>query len=324
MDAVLYTGNGSTQTISGLAFSPDLIWTKSRSQAYSHNLYDSVRGIHKNLFPNETSAENTDTNTIQAFNSDGFQIGSNDNGNYTNGGSAVAWTWDAGGTTDPSNTAGSITSQVRANVSAGFSIVKFTPSGAGQVTVGHGLGASPGFIIVKTTNLSANWYQWVTSFTVSEYLTFTTAAKATSANFWGTSLPSSTVFGYNAGGSFDHIAYCFAPVVGYSSMGSYVGNGSSDGPMVYLGFRPRFVLIKNTSNAYGWLIFDAVRSSYNVVTARLFPNTSASESPIDALDFTSNGFKIRYDTNLQELNQTSASYIYYAVAENPFQYARAR
>jgi hypothetical protein len=239
--------------------------------------------------------------------------------------SVVAWAWDAG-TSTVSNTAGSITSQVRANVSAGFSIVKFTPSGAGQVTVGHGLGASPGFIIVKTTNLSANWYQWVTSLTVSEYLTFTTAAKATSANFWGTSLPSSTVFGYNAGGSFDHIAYCFAPVVGYSSFGSYTGNGSTDGPFVYTGHRSRFLLIKRTDSAENWFISDTARSGYNVSDTCLFPALSNAESSSNsnlAVDFLSNGFKLRSPGSTIS-NASGGTYIYYAVAENPFQYARAR
>ena len=340
MDVVKYDGNGSTQTISGLAFSPDLIWTKSRSQAYSHNLYDSVRGIHKNLFPNETSAENTDTNTIQAFNSDGFQIGSNDNGNYTNGGSAVAWTWDAGGTTDPSNTAGSITSQVRANVSAGFSVVTFNSGNSdGEFSVGHGLGVAPRLIIMKSRTRSGGpwWVHHLSATdTTTKYLQLSTTSAVIdnggSGSIWGAALPTSTVFGFSVGAGRAHtqnediVSYAFAPVVGYSSMGSYVGNGSADGPFVYTGHRSRFLLIKRTDSAENWFISDTARSGYNVSDTCLFPALSNAESSSNsnlAVDFLSNGFKLRSPGSTIS-NASGGTYIYYAVAENPFQYARAR
>jgi hypothetical protein len=326
MDVVTYTGNGSTQSITGLGFSPDFAWFKRRDSANNHALFDIVRGSGKFLISNETGGEGTDSNSLISFDTSGFTIGQSVSAPSFNisSGSYVAWSWDAG-TSTVSNTQGSITSQVRANATAGFSIVKFTPGGAGQVTIGHGLGASPGFIIIKTTNLAANWYQWITSLTVNEYLTFTTAAKATSANFWGTSLPSSTVFGYNAGGAFDHIAYCFAPVVGYSSFGSYTGNGSTDGPFVYTGMRPRWILVRSTSGARDWLIYDTARGVYNEnVEGPLQPNTSgtAYNNIYLPFDILSNGFKPRAATT--NFNASGEIHIYAAFAEAPFNYSRAR
>jgi hypothetical protein len=324
MDVALYTGNGSTQTISGLNFSPDLIWTKSRSQAYSHNLYDSVRGIHKNLFPNETSAENTDTNTIQAFNSDGFQIGSNDNGNYTNGGSAVAWTWDAGSST-VTNTAGSITSQVRTN--GYLSIVTYTGTGS-NATVGHGLGVAPQMLIVKSRSNAENWCVYHQSVGNTAFLKLDTTGGSASFNAWASTTPTSTVFSVGNIGETNtnggtYVCYAFAPVAGYSSMSSYVGNGSSDGVFVYTGMRPRWILIKSTGTQ-GWYLWDSSRDPYNAAIALLSPNNSNAESVLSnhAIDLVSNGFKIR-DGNTA-FNQSGQSFIYVAFAESPFAYARAR
>ncbi|NBU64721.1 MAG: hypothetical protein EBS29_09505, partial [Chloroflexia bacterium] len=218
-DVKLYTGNAGTQTISGLGFSPDLIWTKSRSQAYSHNIYDIVRGVSKNLFVNETSAENTDANTIKAFNSDGFQLGSNDNGNYTNGGSAVAWAWDAGSST-VTNTQGSITSSVRANATAGFSVVTYTGNGTLGATFGHGLGVAPSFFVIKRRSASSDWAVYHKSVGATQFLTLNSTAAATTSVFaFNNTAPSSTVItidGYggegfvNANGA-TYVCYAFAP-----------------------------------------------------------------------------------------------------------------
>jgi hypothetical protein len=250
MDVALYTGNGSTQTISGLNFSPDFAWLKIRSNVGSHFLFDTVRGATNELRSNSTNAENSLAQSLTAFNSDGFSLGTD---NAVNGSSDtyVAWTWDAGSST-VSNTEGSISSQVRANASAGFSVVTFTSPSSGTFTVGHGLGVSPSLIILKDRGQPSSWSVYHSTVTSKdEYLLLnTTAAKGSNTNYWGTTAPSSTVFGANAGVSVQPsdpcVAYCWTPVDGYSSAFSYSGNGSSDGPYTYLGFRSRFIIIKRT------------------------------------------------------------------------------
>jgi len=326
MDVVLYTGNGSTQTISGLNFSPDLVWIKNRAAVSAHRLLDTIRGATKDLYSNQTDSEQTDANSLTAFTSNGFSVGSS-GGVNGNGNGIVAWAWNAGGTTDPSNTAGSITSQVRANASAGFSVVTYTGLGAGNYTVGHGLGVAPSLIICKTRALAIQWVVYHASLGANAFLGLnTTDASISSTGYWGSGV-TSTVFGLQsnyAGGNNNGniVAYCFAPVVGYSSFGSYTGNGSSDGPFVYTGFRPRYLCIKSSSFSDQWLVLDAARNTYNVVNLHLHPNLANNESSLDWLDFTANGFKIR--TTYSTANQSSGSFIYFAFAENPFQYARAR
>jgi hypothetical protein len=339
MDVKLYTGNGSTQNITGLGFNPDFVWLKSRnSGSYSHNIYDAVRGATKIIYSDSTSAENTDASGLTAFNSDGFSLGSTA---ATNASSTtyVGWCWDAG-TSTVTNTAGSISSQVRANTTAGFSIVTYSGNGTSGATVGHGglVGLDKGMIIVKTrTGASvANWmvYHGALGATkVMEGLNTTSAASTSSAS-WNDTAPTSTVFTLgnesNTNGSGrTFVAYCFAPVAGYSSFGSYTGNGATgwpnaDGPFIYLGFRPRFVLWKCTSQVENWVIYDSARETYNFVNDKLLPNSSAAESTNNnhEIDFLSNGFKIR--NNNGEFNQNAGTYIYAAFAESPFNYARAR
>jgi hypothetical protein len=249
----------------------------------------------------------------------------------------VAWAWDAG-TTTASNTDGSITSQVRANPSAGFSVVAFN-SGSGAptaYTVGHGLNVAPQFIITKSrTSASYNWSVYHTSIatTTNKYLSLnsTNATADNGTSIWGAAQPTSTVFGITSGNAVvantDCIAYCFAPVVGYSSFGSYTGNGSAsgDGPFVFCNFRPRFILTKRTDSTNNWTIVDAARNSYNVSNTALFPNLSAAESTNAeyAFDILSNGFKVR-GTPGDSVNVSGGTYIYIAFAESPFAYARAR
>ena len=321
MDVALWTGNGSARSITGLAFNPDLVWIKGRSGATDHALYDAVRGVQIDLVSNSTAAETTQTQGLTAFNSDGFSLGTLAKVN-TSSATYAGWVWDAGSST-VTNTVGSITSQVqvRANASAGFSVVTYTGTGA-NATVGHGLGATPGLIIVKTRNTTRDWLIWTTGFSSNEYLLFTTAAKASAAGQWG-SLPTSTVFGVfdgtvNASGN-TFVAYCFAPVAGYSSMGSYVAGTE---PFVYLGFRPAFLLVKSSTSAENWNIFDNRRSASgsNVIGYSLQPNLSNAEYQSEpGIDFLSNGFKLK-----GSVNTAGQTYIYFAVAESPFQYARAR
>jgi hypothetical protein len=326
MDVALYTGNGSTQTISGLNFSPDLVWTKGRSFAYSNNVFDTVRTATKRLTTDATNAEDT-LSGVTAFNSDGFTLGSA-TGLNDNGVTYVAWTWDAGSSTVTNND-GSITSQVRANASAGFSIISYTYPASGTFTVGHGLGITPQFVILKIRNATTNWGVYHVSATSTNQNLVLNSLGPVSANtnYWGSSPFTSTTIGGGVGVSGvngnNAIAYCFAPVAGYSSFGSYTGNGNANGPFVYTGFRPRWVLIKSSSNAQDWVLYDTERSPINAAAQPLVPNTSNTE-PGSAwpIDIYSNGFKPR--AGLTENNSSGWNYIYAAFAEHPFQSSRAR
>jgi hypothetical protein len=336
----LYTGNGSTQTISGLNFSPDFVWIKARSNSgYQHVLQDIVRGAGKSLFSSLTSQEIGNAgDLVGAFNSDGFSVNNNYNGGTapeTNGNAAtyVAWTWDAG-TSTVTNTQGSITSQVRANASAGFSVVTYTGNDTSGASFGHGLGVAPHMVIVKTRGVVAGWMVWHRSASASNdhflILNQTSAVSTNSAYFQGVSSTTVTVGGSdntNSSTSPGLVAYCFASVAGYSAFGSYTGNGSADGPFVYTGFRPRYVLLKCSSagdSAKDWFVHDGVRDTYNLAQKSLNPNRSVAEldNASYGIDLLSNGFKIR--TTSTGWNGSAETYIYAAFAENPFQYARAR
>jgi hypothetical protein len=316
-----------------LNFSPSFVWLKARSINYVHGLHDVVRGGSRLLLSNSTTAELVDEQdgSISAFTSDGFTISagsrSADTFNDENK-TYVAWAWDAG-TTTTTNTVGSISSQVRANASAGFSVVTWTdPNTSG--TIGHGLGAPPELIIAKSRTVAYAWAVWhkAISRDGSLFLNSTAAYSYINSNYWGSSAPTSSVFGVGYTGESnnegDMVAYCFAPVAGYSSFGSYTGNGSTDGPFVYTGFRPAFVLIKTSSTSgNNWYLYDYKREAeYNPTTKPLFPDGSFAEQgdsrPVDLL---SNGFKIRYASFF---NANGETMIYACFAESPFQYARAR
>jgi hypothetical protein len=329
-DTKLYTGTGSTQTISGLGFSPDFVWVKDRTTANSHQLADTVRGNDKVLFSDATIAEVSGQSRITGFTSDGFTVGTNIDANKSSD-AYVAWTWDAGSST-VTNTSGSITSSVRANATAGFSIVTYTGNSTQGASVGHGLGVAPSMIIVK--NRTSSGPSWAVGHTALGgwnkvlYLNLTDAAATQLAPFNGTT-PTSTVFqlwdssSTNSNGA-NYVAYCFAAVSGYSAMGSYTGNGSADGPFVFTGMRPRWLLIKQSSaSGENWLVIDSQRSQYNVMGDLIFANLSNAEASSPVVDFLSNGFKLRVNTGTAT-NASGSTYIYAAFAESPFNYARAR
>jgi hypothetical protein len=333
MNATTYTGTGATLSITngaaGASFQPDLVWIKSRSQARSHRLQDSVRGVGLRLASDLTDAEVTDASSLTAFNSNGFSLGTNIN--YNNSAETyVGWQWKAGGTA-VTNTAGSITSQVSANTTSGFSVVTYTGNltTVGTATVGHGLGVAPAMIIFKGRNATTSWPVFHTSLTSWYYcciLDGTNAQINQSGN--GTlNAPTSTVFstnwttGMNTNGTTE-VAYCFAPVAGYSQFGSYTGNGSADGTFIYLGFRPKFFLWKVSSTTGSWGIIDTSRDTYNVSGKELFPNNSNAEASYTIADILSNGIKMR--NTFADTNGSGSTYIYAAFAENPFKYANAR
>jgi hypothetical protein len=335
-DTVLYTGNGGTQNITGVGFQPDWVWIKSRDEGTSsytgHNVVqDSVRGVGTDtaLVTNESYSEAGTgySNAVTAFDSDGFSLGSRNQVNY-NADAFVAWNWKAGGTA-VSNTDGSITSQVSANTAAGFSVVSYTGTGA-NATVGHSLGVQPSMIIVKVRSTTNNWAVYHSSLGNTKALLLdTTDAGLTSSLFWNNTTPTSSVFSISTGNSVNnsgqtYIAYCFANIENYSKVGSYTGNGSTDGTFVYTGFRPAWVMIKRTDSANSWFVFDNQRDSHNFNIRYLNPNSSSAEAvgTTGYNDFLSNGFKIRTSGTFSNAN--GGTYIYLAFAENPFKYSNAR
>jgi hypothetical protein len=331
-DVTTYSGSASSQSITNSgSMQPDFVWIKCRNTTDSHNLTDAVRGTNKNLFSNSTAAEDT-VARLTSFNSNGVTLAGG-YGNTNNAGQTyVAWQWRASNAAGVTNTAGTITSTVSANTTSGFSIVTATLGAAGvQGTVGHGLGVAPSMIIFKTrSGATYNWaiYHASVCDTTSKYFRFTTDALQTYSTTWGAALPTSTVFGVTGDGcgspSNPFVAYCFAPVAGYSAFGSYTGNGSTDGPFVYTGFRPEYVMVKNASATGDWFIYDAVRNTYNVADTRLYANLSDAEATGSSAgpDILSNGFKMRF--NSQGLNGNGNTIIYMAFAESPFKYSLAR
>lgn len=329
-NTVLYTGTGAALSVTGVGFQPDWTWIKGRSGATDHALYDAVRGVQEQLESNQTSAETTEATGLTAFGADGFSVGALAQLN-TSTATYVAWNWLAGNGT-ASNTDGTITSTVSVNQKAGFSIVSYTGTGA-NATVGHGLGAAPSMVIVKNRDQADAWQVYHGANTANpetDYLVLnTTAATADAADRWNDTLPTSSVFSLGNGAtvntsSEDYIAYCFAEVEGFSKFGSYTGNGSADGPFVYCGFRPAFVMVKRTDSTGNWVIEDAAREPYNDgLRNSLYADLSnAEDNDAFPTDFLSNGFKHRNSGTA--VNTSGGTYIFAAFAESPFKYSNAR
>ena len=324
---VLWTGDGTSGrsiTLDGNSdMQPDWVWYKSRSNAYNHGVFDSVRGVDKFLKSNSSDAEAT-LSGVSAFNSNGFSVGS-DAGSNGSGATFVAWNWLAGGT-GSSNTDGSITSTVSASTTAGFSIVSYTGTGA-NATVGHGLGAVPQVFIIKNRSASGEWPVYHHSLTNAEQVSLFWAdsggTSGTSALRYNNTAPTSSVFSlgssslYNGSGN-NMIAYCFAEKKGYSKFGSYTGNGSTDGTFVYTGFKPAWIMGKRTDSSNNWYMFDSTRNTSNVTDKKLRADETTDENVNSAktIDILSNGFKVR--SSDEEFNASGGSYIYMAFAEKPF------
>ena len=312
----LWLGNTSGQTISGVGFKPDLNWSKCRSNGYSHQLIDSVRGITKQLNSNDSQPEGTNANGITAFNSDGYSIGTQPE--FSNNGNTFAgWSWKGGGTAS-SNTNGSITSSVSANPTAGFSISKYTGTGS-NATVGHGLGAVPKMIIVKKLSGADSWTIYHASLGATKKINFDTGAEGTQSDRWNDTSPTSSLFTVGTNGSVNassgtYIAYCFAEKQGYSKFSSYEGNGNADGTFIYTGFKPAWLMIKRAvGGSDRWVIIDNKRNSFNVSNTGLYADDAQVENSTTSeqgLDILSNGFKIRNSNT--KTNTSGAKYIYMA------------
>ena len=327
-NTVLYTGNGSTQTISGVGFQPDWTWIKQRDGAENHFLTDSVRGAGIHLRTDQTGAENDDSATFTAFTSDGFSLtGSgpaepqiNDNSD-----TYVSWNWKAGGTAS-NNSDGSINGLVSALPEAGLSIVGYTGTGS-ETTVGHGLGVSPDMIWVKNRDANEGWIidsRLVTGNANGTFHFNTDSEYTGGSNQFGTH--SSSIFTVKTSGNINtssqnYVAYVFSEVEGYSKFGKYPGNGSTDGAYVTTNFRPAFVLVKRIDSTDSWQIHDTSRAPYNPSDKYLLPDSSGAEGTITTIDFLSNGFKLRNSSNL---NNSGGSFLYMAFAEMPFKHANAR
>jgi hypothetical protein len=323
-NTVLYTGTTATQSITGVGFKPDWVWLKSRGEAQDHYLFDINRTATKALSSDLTLEEQTYTDSLTSFDSDGFTLGASTRVNkspFTH----VSWNW-LGANTTVSNTSGSITSTVSANTTSGFSIVGYTGDGVNNRTIGHGLGATPKFIIIKNRSAGTAYWSVInprstsTSDTNILYLN-RTDAEADDTNIMGSNLPNSTTFGignYNGVNvnAQNFIAYCFAEVKGYSKFGSYTGNGSTDGTFIYTGFKPAFVLTKSSSNTSPWLIYDNKRLGYNAGNNYFYANSTNAEASDAPFDILSNGFKFR--NTFTDGNGSGYTYIYMAFAENPF------
>ena len=317
----LYTGNGGTQSITSLDFQPDWTWIKNRDGTSWHNLYDSIRGATKDIYSNATDAEGTNVNRLTSFDSNGFSVG-NDTDVNANSTQYVSWNWlGANGTA--ANTDGSISSTVSASTTSGFSIVSYTGTGA-NATVGHGLGVAPKMIIVKNLTGTTNpWWVYTSTIGAGGQLRLnTTGAEGSDGGvLWNSTAPTSSVFSVGTNGGSNGsgnpiIAYCFADVQGYSKFGSYTGNGNADGTFVYTGFKPAFVMIKNTTTAgTSWTMCDNKRAGYNASNYRLAPNLADVESTSNAWEMYSNGFKMT--STGSRVNTSGNNYIYMAFAEEP-------
>jgi len=335
-DAVIWSGDSSSpRNITSYNFQPDFSWIKCRSTGQYHIIQDAIRGTNLNseLSSGGTGAEGSfDSDlygAVTSYLSNGFTVtAGSSNAAFVNltGQTYVGWAWNAGNA-NTTNTSGSVTSIVRANPTAGFSIVTYTATAADPITVGHGLGVAPSMFMVKSRSASGtDWFVYHSSLGATKNLRLnTTAAAATATNVWNDTAPTSSVIttsnAINTNG-ITYVAYCFAPIAGYSAFGSYTGNGSTDGTFVYLGFRPRFVMVKRTDSTGAWVIWDSARDTYNVAEKGLLANSSNAEDTTNYIDFLSNGFKLRNTFGSQ--NGSGATYVYACWAENPFKYARSR
>jgi hypothetical protein len=334
-NTVLWAGNGSTQSITGVGFQPDWVWVKERSSTSSNFVTDIIRGLGTHMKTDGTNAEddNNAANRITSFDTDGFSVGTD--GAYNQSSQTyVGWNWKAGGTGGTSHTQGTITSTASVNQDAGFSIVSYTGNGSDGATIGHGLSKAPEMVIFKDRDASVNWavmgYPTHPAYSADGNMLFLNLAEAQGESGSNEiSLGASTITLVDSGpllgtSGNDYIAYCFHSVEGFSKCGKYEGNGSTDGTFVYTGFRPAYFLVKNTTtDGTSWRIYDNKRVAYNPVNEILYPDVSnAGTTTAHPVDFLSNGIKVR--GTFSEVNTDGDTYLYLAFAETPFKYSNAR
>jgi len=340
----LYTGNADANAITNDAnagdFAPDLIWMKNREISAAHGLYDSTRGTgtSKSLKSDEDAAEGDASGNMNltAFSSDGFSLGATSGTNQINyaDDGHVAWQWKAnGGSTSSVSASGSGASQIlasthQANTTAGFSIILYTGTGA-TATVSHGLGAVPDVLLFKERSTVNNWYMYHSANTAApetDYLVLDTTDATTDFLIWNDTAPTSTVCSLSNSGvhgdTETFVCYAWREIQGYSKFGGYTGNGNADGPFVYTGFKPAYLLYKNVDSVSNWVIRDNKRTTTGGTNPNgtvLLANGNNAESVNDSatvIDLLSNGFKIRNTENND--NTSGDNYLYMAFAEQPF------
>ena len=314
-NTVLYTGNGSTQSITGVGFKPDVVWIKDRTRSREHILCDTSRGSEKELTPNTDDAE--ENRGVYSFDTDGFTFNDGNTNYNDNGESYVAWCFKANGGTTSSNTDGSATSTVQVNTKAGFSIAQMTFAGTGSI--GHGLGKTPNVVILKGVDAVESWQIYSSALGTGKYLSFSksggNSAVTTRADSFST-VNSTIVTNEWTGGTVTWIMYSFVNTAGYSSSGTYTGNGSTTGPIVNTGFEPAFLMVKRTDSSDNWIILDNKRSTSNPRINALFPNLNSAELTSGfSTDFLTNGFQIKTTDN--SMNNNGGTYFYWAFASDP-------
>ena len=332
-NTIVYEGNednSGIQAQTGVGFQPDLVWVKNMEGAYGHIWVDSVRGVGQTLTSRSTAAEEDEAGTVEVFGSDGFTVGQASQA----GGPAVnqdekdhvAWCWkcETAFSNDASATSvGSIDSVGKVNTDAGFSIITYTGTGSAG-TIAHGLGVTPAWIVVKRRSATEHWQVYHAANTAApatDYLQLSTdEATVDAATRWNDTNPTSTVFSVNTHASVNadgstYVAYCWAEKQGYSKFGGYTGNGNADGAFIYTGFKPAWIMIKQSDGANGWNIYDNKRNTFNVMDKFILANTTAAEASYSVIDFLSNGIKLR--NTASSFNTSAKAYVYFAFAESP-------
>ena len=315
----LYTGNGGTTTVTGIPFEPDMTWIKNRSAAGDNEIYDKLRGATYRIYPNSVAAQDALAEGLQAWTSDGFRVGTNSaiNGNGNN---IVSWNWKANGQ-GSANSDGSInTTYTSANTTSGFSIIQYTGNATAGATIGHGLGKVPKMIIFRRYAQAENWGVYFSALGNTKSLNLNlTGAEATDANFLNSTTPTSSLITLGtsvlSNASNPMIAYAFAEIPGFSKFGLYEGNGNFNGPFVYTGFKPSFIMVKAKGQTESWYINDNKRPGYNTNNYYLNPNTNSAEgtSTTLATGLLSNGFKpFNSDTSM---NTSGQGYVYMAFGQ---------
>ena len=321
-NTITYTGNGSTQALTGVGFQPDWVWLKSRSVAKDHMVFDVVRGVQKSIRPNATTAEDNSSEYLTTFGTDGFTLGGNGKTNG-NGTTFAAWNWKAGNSQGTSNTDGTInTTYTSVNSTAKFSISTYTGTGS-AATFGHGLGVAPTFCLHKELNSTGPWFVCNvarTGDTGYMYLDQDITGSTSGQNFY-TARPTSSLINLGTDPDINqsgqtYVAYCFAEVQGFSKFGTYTSNGNADGPFIFTGFKPAWVMVKNVSSTSAWMLYDNKRDPANANTKSLMPNlNNAEDVNAENVDFLSNGFKCR-GTGVK-LNNSTDTFAYFAFAAEP-------
>jgi hypothetical protein len=317
-NTTLYVGNGSSKTITGIPFAPSFVWIKNRSEAENHVIVDTVRGANNYLMPNTTATNDTNSEFLKSFTSDGYTLGLGDRVNKSSN-NLVSWNWKANGQ-GSSNTDGSInTTYTSANTTSGCSIVTYTGNGTSGATIGHGLGVAPAVVLVKRLNATSDWVMYHKGMGASQFIVLNTdAAPASSAGIFYNTAPTSDIFYVGSDGATNasggtYVAYCFADVQGFSKSSSYIGDGNSR--FIYTGFKPAFVLGKQLAGGSDWWLFDSARNPSNIANKLVYPNANSADATNAVLDLLSNGFKMK--TSAAQFNGNGTTYLYMAFAEEP-------